>query len=40
MNGQSLEDFKFPASELLKGGSLILEMGPKPNFNWGILQEK
>ena len=40
LNGQSLEDFKFPASELLKGGSLILEMGPKPNFNWGILQEK
>ena len=25
------KDFKFSASELLKGGSLVLEMGPEPN---------
>ena len=28
LNGQPLNSFKFPASELLKGGSLILKMGP------------
>lgn len=36
LNGKELNDFKFPASELLKGGKLILEMGPEPNKNWGI----
>jgi len=34
LNGTSLNSFKFPASELLKGGLLILEMGPTPNKNW------
>ena len=36
LNGKKLESFCFPASELLKGGDLILEMGEKPNTNWGI----
>lgn len=36
LNGKPLYDFKFPAKELLKGGSLVLEMGPEPNKNWGI----
>ncbi len=36
LNGKPLNTFWFPASELLKGGSLILEMGSKPNENWGI----
>ena len=36
LNGKKLEHFWFPASELLKGGSLILEMGPEPNKNWGL----
>lgn len=36
LNGMPLADFKFPASELLKGGSLVLEMGPEPNLDWGI----
>jgi putative alpha-1,2-mannosidase len=36
LNGQPLKSFLFPAKELLKGGSLILEMGPEPNLNWGI----
>jgi len=36
LNGQPLKDFKFPASQLLKGGKLELEMGPNPNYQWGI----
>ena len=36
LNGKTLNSFKFPASELLKGGSLILEMGSVPDKNWGI----
>ncbi len=36
LNGKTLKDFKFPASELLKGGRLELEMGSDPNKNWGI----
>jgi len=36
LNGKVLNSFKFPASELLKGGSLTLVMGPKPNEKWGI----
>ena len=30
LNGQRLDGFTFPASELLKGGKLVLEMGPEP----------
>ena len=36
LNGQTLNSFRFPASELLKGGSLVLEMGPEPTMGWGI----
>lgn len=36
LNGKPLETFWFPASELLKGGMLELEMGPEPNMKWGI----
>lgn len=35
LNGKPLESFYFPASELLKGGSLTLEMGPEPDKSWG-----
>lgn len=35
LNGKKLNSFKFPAKELLKGGILELEMGNKPNKNWG-----
>ena len=35
LNGQPLNSFYFPASELLKGGSLVLQMGDKPNTSWG-----
>ncbi|MCU0474014.1 MAG: GH92 family glycosyl hydrolase [Bacteroidales bacterium] len=36
LNGKTLNSFRFPASELLKGGTLILEMGTEPNKKWGI----
>jgi predicted alpha-1,2-mannosidase len=36
LNGQPLQSFKFPAKELLKGGSLKLQMGATPNKAWGI----
>lgn len=36
LNGKALQSFKFSASELLKGGSLVLEMGPEPNKSWGL----
>ncbi len=35
LNGKELESFWFPASELLKGGKLVLQMGAEPNINWG-----
>ena len=37
LNGQELDTFYFDASELLNGGTLILEMGPKPNKEWGVI---
>ncbi|HYH57224.1 MAG TPA: glycoside hydrolase domain-containing protein, partial [Anseongella sp.] len=36
LNGKPLQSFWFNASELLKGGSLVLEMGPEPNMQWGV----
>ena len=36
LNGRELTSFKFPAKELLKGGSLELWMGEKPNPAWGV----
>jgi putative alpha-1,2-mannosidase len=36
LNGTPLQDFKFPVSELLKGGKLELVMGQEPNMEWGI----
>ncbi|MDA3835053.1 MAG: glycoside hydrolase family 92 protein [Spirochaetales bacterium] len=36
LNGESLNTFHFPASELLKGGTLKLQMGAEPNKEWGI----
>jgi predicted alpha-1,2-mannosidase len=37
LNGKELKTFWFPATELLKGGELILEMGSEPNEAWGEL---
>jgi predicted alpha-1,2-mannosidase len=36
LNGKKLEAFWFPAQDLLKGGKLVLQMGPEPNKRWGI----
>jgi len=36
LNGKPLNQFWFEAKELLKGGTLVLEMGPDPNENWGV----
>lgn len=36
LNGKPLNTFWFNSSELLKGGTLVLEMGDKPNKKWGI----
>ena len=36
LNGKELNNFWFPARELLKGGSLNLIMGPEPNKTWGV----
>lgn len=38
LNGKPLQTFHFPASELLRGGKLELEMGPLPNKQWGHAQ--
>ena len=35
LNGRPLSSFQFPASELLRGGRLELQMGPVPNKAWG-----
>jgi putative alpha-1,2-mannosidase len=34
LNGRPLTSWWFPAREALKGGHLILTMGPQPNPNW------
>jgi predicted alpha-1,2-mannosidase len=36
LNGKPLEKPWFYHSELVAGGSLVLEMGPQPNKKWGI----
>lgn len=38
LNGKPLKSCMFPASELLKGGELILEMGAMPNKEWGLIR--
>ena len=39
LNGQPLNKPWFYHSELVKGGKLVLEMGPKPNEMWGSRPE-
>ena len=36
LNGKTWNSFRFPVSELLGGGVLELEMGPEPNYSWGL----
>ncbi|MFZ1289424.1 MAG: GH92 family glycosyl hydrolase [Melioribacteraceae bacterium] len=38
LNGKFLNEFKFPACELLKGGKLELEMGREPNKDFGVVK--
>ncbi len=40
LNGKPLNSFMFPAKELLKGGTLTLEMGAEPNPEWGIIPNR
>lgn len=37
LNGRELSSFCFPASELLKGGELVLYMDSEPNKEWGTV---
>lgn len=34
LNGQALNRAWFTHDELMRGGTLVLEMGPRPNFSW------
>jgi putative alpha-1,2-mannosidase len=36
LNGRPLNKPWLIHEDIVKGGSLIFEMGPKPNKNWGI----
>jgi predicted alpha-1,2-mannosidase len=36
LNGEPLNDWRFPASVVTGGGNLVLEMGPEPNRNWAV----
>jgi predicted alpha-1,2-mannosidase len=36
LNGKKFNAFWFAATDLLKGGKLVLVMGPEPNKSWGI----
>ena len=36
LNGQPLETYHFPHSELIKGGTLEIELGSQPNKKWGV----
>jgi putative alpha-1,2-mannosidase len=36
LNGRTLDACFFSAKELLKGGTLELDMGPEPNKAWGL----
>lgn len=39
LNGKKLDAFWFKHSELVKGGKLVLEMGPNPNKEWASNSE-
>jgi predicted alpha-1,2-mannosidase len=39
LNGQPLNTPKFTHADIMGGGSLILEMGPRPNKTWGVAAE-
>ncbi len=39
-NGDELNTWRIPQSDLVRGGTLVLEMGEKPNEQWGINNHK
>lgn len=39
LNGQALNKTWFEHADVLKGGTLALEMGPVPNKSWGMAEE-
>lgn len=36
LNGRLINGFSIPQAEVLKGGTLVIEMGDKPNSQWGL----
>ena len=38
LNEKPLNEPRFRQNDMIAGGNLIFEMGPKPNYNWGTLQ--
>lgn len=36
LNGKPLDTYHFPHSELVKGGTLDIILGPQPNKHWGV----
>ncbi len=36
LNGQPINSFRIPQSEVFKGGKMVLEMKDTPNYQWGI----
>jgi putative alpha-1,2-mannosidase len=39
LNGKPLNEPRFAHADLAGGGSLVLEMGPRPNKNWGTTED-
>ncbi len=38
LNGEKWNSFKFPHKAFAEGGTLVLDMSPKPNKKWGIIK--
>lgn len=36
LNGEPLTDFRFPHEKFAAGGTLRIELGPEPNYRWGV----
>jgi predicted alpha-1,2-mannosidase len=36
MNGKAISGTSFSHADIVNGGTLVLEMGPKPNKSWGV----
>jgi putative alpha-1,2-mannosidase len=36
LNGKPLNVPRFHHNDIISGGSLVFEMGPQPNYNWGV----